>query len=247
MPLRLSVLRRCDEEPAQAHVDRCRVPGAGVDRAGLDPLASTPACRGPGVRDQRQPAGDPLRPGMSQWVGISRWRTAHARRCGSPTCGSDWRSTPPTGQQVALPSATSPSNNCPPSAFPIVLPARRPFRPGWPAPFMWHATQSWSLGALGAAALPSIAMQNLCADQSGRVQGRRAATHVHRNRPQSAGTSGSAPMRASALAILVATVVLTGAVPAAGYWSAGGTGAASASVDTLAAGNAPAASASGIR
>ena len=52
-------------------------------------------------------------------------------------------------------------------------------------------------------------------------------------------------MRASALAILVATVVLTGAVPAAGYWSAGGTGAASASVDTLAAGNTPTASATG--
>ena len=49
----------------------------------------------------------------------------------------------------------------PASTFPIVLPARRPFRPGRPAPFMWNATQRWSLGALGVAGLPSIAMQNL--------------------------------------------------------------------------------------
>jgi hypothetical protein len=52
-------------------------------------------------------------------------------------------------------------------------------------------------------------------------------------------------MRASALAILAATVALTGAAPAAGYWSAGGTGAASAGVETLAAGNTPTASAAG--
>ena len=59
----------------------------------------------------------------------------------------------------------------PPSAFPIVLPARRPFQPGWPAPFMWHATQRWSLAALGITALPSIGMQNLAQTNQDACQG----------------------------------------------------------------------------
>jgi hypothetical protein len=101
-----------------------------------------------------------LRPGMSQWVDLA---------LDNRTRATLWV----TDLQVRLEvDAAHRAAGCsaerdftieqlPPSAFPIVLPARRPFRPGWPAPFMWHASQSWSLGALGVTALPSIAMQNL--------------------------------------------------------------------------------------
>jgi hypothetical protein len=49
----------------------------------------------------------------------------------------------------------------PPSAFPVVLPARRPFRPGWPSPWMWGYVRSWPLGTLGVAVLPSVEMPDL--------------------------------------------------------------------------------------
>ncbi|HVI16725.1 MAG TPA: hypothetical protein VM712_00005, partial [Gaiellales bacterium] len=52
-------------------------------------------------------------------------------------------------------------------------------------------------------------------------------------------------MRPSALAALALAIVLSAAAPAAGYWSAGGTGTWSAGVDTLGAGSQPTASASG--
>jgi hypothetical protein len=50
----------------------------------------------------------------------------------------------------------------PVGAFPILLPARRPFRAGgWPAPFKWNATQTWPFAMLGVTGLPSVAMHDL--------------------------------------------------------------------------------------
>jgi hypothetical protein len=49
----------------------------------------------------------------------------------------------------------------PVDAFPIFLPARRPFGSGWPAPFQWNASQTWSLAMLGVTSAPSVAMHDL--------------------------------------------------------------------------------------
>jgi hypothetical protein len=101
-----------------------------------------------------------LRPGMSQWVDLA---------LDNHTRAALWITDLRVGLDVdadhraagCSPERDFSVEQLPASAFPISLPARRPFRPGWPAPFMWSASRSWSLGALGVTGLPSIAMQDL--------------------------------------------------------------------------------------
>jgi hypothetical protein len=101
-----------------------------------------------------------LRPGMSQRVDLA---------LANHTRAALWITTLHIGLDVdadhraagCSPERDFSVEQLPVNAFPIVLPARRPFRPGWPAPMLWNATQRWSLGALGVTALPSIAMQDL--------------------------------------------------------------------------------------
>jgi hypothetical protein len=101
-----------------------------------------------------------LRPGRSQWVDLALDNRTRAAlwitdlRVGLDV-DSDHRAA------GCSPERDFSIEQLPANAFPIVLPARRPFGPGWPASLLWSATQRWSLGALGVTGLPAIAMQDL--------------------------------------------------------------------------------------
>jgi hypothetical protein len=101
-----------------------------------------------------------LRPGRSQWVDLALDnRTRAALWITDLRVGLDVD--PDHRAAGCSPERDFSIEQLPANAFPIVLPARRPFRQGWPAPLLWTATQRWSLGALGVTGLPAIAMQDL--------------------------------------------------------------------------------------
>jgi hypothetical protein len=102
----------------------------------------------------------PLRPGASEAVPISLsnrmrsplWITT--LRVGIVVDAAHSRA----GCSVARDFAVT---QLPVSAYPLKLPARPIYRPGWPAHLRWPAPRRWSLRELGVTALPVISMLDL--------------------------------------------------------------------------------------